>query len=407
MVKDWPMVLVGDILDFKNGLNKGKEYFGYGTPIVNYTDVYHHSGLYAADIKGSVSLTKDEIKRFEVRKNDVFFTRTSETPEEVGLSAVLLEDIPYCAFSGFVLRGRPKNDILVPEYCKYCFSSKAIREKIISNCTYTTRALTNGRVLSAIEIPVPPKEEQTAIASALSYMEQHIANLAELIEKKKAIRDGVLKDLMNGSTRLGYSKEWKSVPFEQFTKQMVDGPFGSDLKTEHYTRDHEARVIQLSNIGDDGWNDENTKYTTYSHAKELSRCITKPGELLIAKMMPAGRAILCPTGENMYIISSDVVRVILDDTVDSRFIVYSTKGKYYLDQISENTQGSTRQRTSIRKLKKIRLLLPEYEEQKAIADVLTVMDDEITALEDERNKMIQIREGAMDDLLTGRVRLMM
>ena len=135
MVKDWPMVPIGDILDFKNGLNKGKEYFGYGTPIVNYTDVYHHSGLYASDVKGSVSLSKDEIKRFEVRKNDVFFTRTSETPEEVGLSAVLLEDIPNCSFSGFVLRGRPKNDILAPEYCKYCFSAKAVREKIISNCT--------------------------------------------------------------------------------------------------------------------------------------------------------------------------------------------------------------------------------------------------------------------------------
>ena len=79
--------------------------------------------------KGTVSLSRDEIKRFEVRKNDIFFTRTSETPEEVGLSAVLLEEIPDCVFSGFVLRGRPKNDILIPEYCKYCFSAKAVREK--------------------------------------------------------------------------------------------------------------------------------------------------------------------------------------------------------------------------------------------------------------------------------------
>lgn len=115
---------------------------------------------------------------FDKAVADVFFTRTSETPEEVGLSAVLLEDIPDCAFSGFVLRGRPKNDMLVPEYCKYCFSAKAVREKIISNCTYTTRALTNGRVLSAIEIPVPSKDEQLAIASALTDMERHIANLS-------------------------------------------------------------------------------------------------------------------------------------------------------------------------------------------------------------------------------------
>lgn len=110
MVKEWPVFNIGDILDFKNGLNKGKEFFGCGTPIVNYTDVYHNSGLKQKDIQGKVTLSKEEVRRFEVRKNDVFFTRTSETPDEVGLSAVLLEDIPDCVFSGFVLRGRPKND---------------------------------------------------------------------------------------------------------------------------------------------------------------------------------------------------------------------------------------------------------------------------------------------------------
>ena len=154
MVKEWPIVPIRELLEFKNGLNKGKEYFGYGTPIVNYTDVYHNTGLMAKDIKGKVCLSKDEIRRFEVRKNDVFFTRTSETPEEVGLSAVLLEDIDDCVFSGFVLRGRPKTDDLVGDYCKYCFSTKHVREEIVRNCTYTTRALTNGRVLSYIDIPV-------------------------------------------------------------------------------------------------------------------------------------------------------------------------------------------------------------------------------------------------------------
>ena len=137
MVKNWPVFTIGDILDFKNGLNKGKEFFGCGTPIVNYTDVYHNSGIKKKDIKGKVTLTTEEIRRFEVRKNDVFFTRTSETPDEVGLSAVLLEDIPDCVFSGFVLRGRPKSDWLIGEYCKYCFSTKHIREEIVRNCTYT------------------------------------------------------------------------------------------------------------------------------------------------------------------------------------------------------------------------------------------------------------------------------
>ena len=202
MVKEWSIVPIRELLEFKNGLNKGKEYFGYGTPIVNYTDVYHNTGLMAKDIKGKVCLSKDEIRRFEVRKNDVFFTRTSETPEEVGLSAVLLEDIDDCVFSGFVLRGRPKTDDLVGDYCKYCFSTKHVREEIVRNCTYTTRALTNGRVLSSIDIPVPSKPEQEEIANILTGFEEHIDDLGELIEKKRGIRDGALHDLISGKTFL-------------------------------------------------------------------------------------------------------------------------------------------------------------------------------------------------------------
>ena len=77
MVKPWETTTIGDFLDFKNGLNKGKEFFGYGTPIVNYTDVYKNRGLMSNDIRGRVCLTPDEIQRFNVCKNDVFFTRTS------------------------------------------------------------------------------------------------------------------------------------------------------------------------------------------------------------------------------------------------------------------------------------------------------------------------------------------
>lgn len=152
MVKPWDITTIGEFLDFKNGLNKGKDFFGYGTPIVNYADVYKKRGLKASDIRGRVHLSADEILRFKVRKNDVFFTRTSETPDEVGMTSVLLENIDDCVFSGFVLRGRPKNDMFVPEYCKYCFSTEAVRNAIVTGCTYTTRALTNGKQLLLLKI---------------------------------------------------------------------------------------------------------------------------------------------------------------------------------------------------------------------------------------------------------------
>ena len=65
-------------------------------------------------IKGLVDVTDDEIKRYSAKKGDVFFTRTSETKEDIGMSSTLIEDIPACVFSGFVLRARPETDYLLP-----------------------------------------------------------------------------------------------------------------------------------------------------------------------------------------------------------------------------------------------------------------------------------------------------
>ncbi|MBT0780849.1 hypothetical protein [Paracoccus sp. pheM1] len=118
----WSLTPVGDLLTFKNGLNKGKVFFGYGTPIVNYMDVFRHTGIRASDVKGLVDVSNAERKAFSARKGDVLFTRTSETPEEVGVSAVLLDDIENAVFSGFVLRGRPVSHRLTSNYARYCFS---------------------------------------------------------------------------------------------------------------------------------------------------------------------------------------------------------------------------------------------------------------------------------------------
>ena len=142
---------IGELFEFKNGLNKGKEFFGRGTPIVNYTDVYKKNKIYLNDLLGTVETTNDEQERYSVKRGDVFFTRTSETKEEVGKTSVLLEDVENGVFSGFVLRARPKTELLIPEYCAYCFETYEFRKSVVRYSTYTTRALTNGGTLSKLK----------------------------------------------------------------------------------------------------------------------------------------------------------------------------------------------------------------------------------------------------------------
>lgn len=249
-------------------------------------------------------------------------------------------------------------------------------------------------------------DEEIAIASSLSNVDKLISSLEKLITKKKAIKQGAMQELLTGKRRLpGFSGEWETRTLHEISNEMVDGPFGSNLKTEHYTTERQVRIIQISNIGEAGWNNANVKYTTFIHAAELQRCIVQPGSILIAKMMPAGRAIICPDNEKSYILGSDVVKVVPNSSVDSRYLVYATKSRFYLDQIADDTQGSTRARTSVSKLRKTAILFPEKDEQIAIADILSEMDMEIAALEGKIAKYRQIKQGMMQQLLTGKIRL--
>lgn len=176
---------LNELFTFKNGINKEKSDFGRGTPIINYVDVYRKRGLVKEDITGLVNSNTLEQSRYKCKRGDVFFTRTSETKEEVGFPSVLLEDIENCVFSGFVLKATPTTDLLDTHYCKYCFFTYQFRKEVIKSATYTTRALTNGTSLSKISIPVPSLDKQRQIASILDSFETYISKLEKMIELRQ------------------------------------------------------------------------------------------------------------------------------------------------------------------------------------------------------------------------------
>lgn len=200
--EDWEVSKISDHFEFRNGLNKAKEYFGYGTPIVNYMDVFKNPGIWNKNLYGKVNVSNQEIKNYSVRRGDVFFTRTSETVDEIGVSSVFLDESINTVFSGFILRARPKTQELIDDFKKYCFSSNEVRKQITSTASYTTRALTNGRLLGAVIIAIPSKDEQQCISNAISDMTNEISKLESKLKKTKSIKQGMMQELLTGRTRL-------------------------------------------------------------------------------------------------------------------------------------------------------------------------------------------------------------
>lgn len=414
MVKEWDREKIGNLLDFKNGLNKGKEYFGHGTPIVNYTDVYKKRGLKKSDIKGAVSLDDNEIRRYEVRKGDVFFTRTSETPEEVGIASVLLEDISDCAFSGFVLRGRPKTDKLIPEYCKYCFSTEEVRREIITRCTYTTRALTNGKQLSAIDIPVPDRTEQMTIATVLTDIDDLIDNLQLLIEKKENIRQGAIIRLLSGKHRIeGFSKEWEIIPFDECFDTLSNNTLpraelnysDGTVRNIHYG----DILIKFPCILD--CKNENLPYVNGSAVSRIRSTVLKDGDVLLADTAEdetVGKATeLLNVGSQRIVAGLHTIpcRPKCADRFAPKWLGYYMNSPFYHDQIIPFITGIKVSSISKGALSDTTIAVPERNEQEQIINILYSMDLEIDRLRMKLEKVNAVRVGMMDELLTGKIRL--
>lgn len=159
---------MAELFDFRNGLSKGKEFFGTGIPFVRYTDVYNNRFLKASDITALVECTPTELEKLRVSKGDVLFTRTSETAEDVGWSAVMLDNMDDCVFNGFCIKATPRTNYLLPEYCSYCFSTREFRQYVTSHCAFTTRASLTGKTIAEYQLPVPSIEEQKHIANILN-----------------------------------------------------------------------------------------------------------------------------------------------------------------------------------------------------------------------------------------------
>ena len=206
---------LGELFDFRNGLSKGKEFFGKGTPFVRYTDVYNHRTLRKKDITALVECTEDEKERLKVSRGDVLFTRTSETAKDIGWSSVMLDDMDNCVFNGFTIKATPKTKELLPEYCAYCFSTSDFRQYVTKHCAFTTRASLTGNTIAQYRMTIPPLDIQSRIVNVLDNFEKICSDLniglpAEIEARQKQYeyyRDKLLTFAENGNTILSRAEQ--------------------------------------------------------------------------------------------------------------------------------------------------------------------------------------------------------
>lgn len=388
----WEVKRLGDLFQFRNGVNADKSAYGKGYRFVNVLEPISHSHLFGSEIPGRVSIPDWIAATYAVRRGDVLFNRTSETDTELGLASTYLGS-EHVVFGGFVIRGRPVDGNLDPVYSGYALRAPAIRAQVIPLGQGAVRANIGQERLCQVLTLIPPLPEQRAIAAALSDADALLEGLTRLIAKKRNLKQAAMQQLLTGRTRLpGFRGEWEPADFGDVAAIR-------NVKVVPSSMPAGTRCVELESIGQGsgrllGSADATGSSTKYSFTK---------GDVLFGRLRAYLRKYWLATFDG--ICSTEIWPLTpRDGRLCERFLHLLVQTDAFIDAAGVS-YGTHMPRSDWSVLKKLPVQVPSLTEQSAIAAVLSDMDAALAALEARRDKTRALKQAMMQALLTGRTRL--
>ena len=395
----WKIVRLKDLGFLQNGISKSGDYFGYGFPFISYGNVYNNT-ISSEKIKTFANSTFEDQQAYSCRKGDVFFTRTSETIEEIGFSATCLKTIPKSVFSGFVIRCRPTSKELTEEFSKFYFSANIHRVFFSREVAIVTRASLGQGLLNKLTVILPALSEQTALASYLDIKTAQIDRKIDLL-KQKAEQYGKLKQsLINQTVTRGLDKtvlmkdsgvEWiGEVPAHWKVLRLKD----ISIIEKGKVFDFEAKegVVPYLNGG--------MTPSGYSNKSNMSSDLIAVSEGGASSGYTQFMDVPFWCGAHCYAISPR--------TKCKKYLFYCIKG--YEHVLTELKTGSAM--PNLKKSEISNFLMPiskNREEQFAIATYLdektTQIDLIITIINSQIDKLKELRKTLINDVVTGKIKV--
>lgn len=401
----WMSCHLGDFMEFKNGLNADKSQYGYGLKFVNVMDVFGNDILTEDKIIGRVNVAESQLESNLLKFGDVLFNRTSETFDEIAMSAVYLDDKP-AVFGGFVIRARPSNGILSPAYSVYLFQSSKFRNQVIKLGQGAVRANIGQKDLAKVKVSLPPLPEQKKIAQILSTWDKAITVTEKLLANSQQQKKALMQQLLTGKKRLldkdgvRFGGEWSTTTFG---KACVINPARPPEPNNGL-----VSFVAMENVSEDAKliNHVEKRYTDV--AKGFTSFID--GDVVVAKITPCfenGKGAYIEGMKNGIGFGSTEFHVLRSNELsDSKFIYYLTTTSEFRVRGEANMQGSAGQkRVTTEYLRSYKIKIPLLEEQQKIASVLSVADQDIAALQKKLDALKQEKKALMQQLLTGKRRV--
>lgn len=293
---------------------------------------------------------------------------------------------------------RPNRKICLDEWLVYFLNNSNLLKFI----TGLTVPKLNQKNMRAIPLPLPPLPEQKRIVSILDNAFDNIkkakANYEKNLNNAKELFENFLESMFT-KKNIGW-KDLKILELCDGKENIVGGPFGSNLKVEHY-KNNGIPILRLQNIGKGYFIDKDIKYISNEKANELKYHSFQSGDLALAKLgIPIGKTCIIPENFEYGIVVADVVRIRPNRRkVEYNFLNYFLNSNVSVSQLTKNISGSTRPRVNLDEVRNIIISIPSLNEQQEIVEKLDKLKTETQKLETTYIKQLENLEELKKSLL--------
>ena len=396
--EDWEVHSLSSICDVRDGTHDSPKYKDNGIPLVTSKNIVDD----ILDLS-NVSLISPEDafeidKRSKVDKGDIIMSMIGT----VGSAVLLLDEPKFCIKN--VALFKPKK--VSGEFLVQLIRSKIFQDYLEDSRDGGIQKFVSLGTLRNMEISLPSEREQAAIANALSDVDALISELEKLIAKKQAIKTATMQQLLTGRTRLpqfvlredGTKKGTKKSELGEIPEDwrvVILGDISNlNMGQSPSSGNYNAKGIGLPLIQGNA-DISNRKTIIRNYTSQITKKANK-GDLLISVRAPVGEVAIA---EFDCCIGRGVCAIRYPNSYLYHWLIN------FESQWEKFSKGSTFDSINSDELRTIQLVLPSNEEQTAIATILSDMDTEIQALEQRLSKTRQIKQGMMQELLTGKTRL--
>lgn len=420
----WPTRKLKDIADVRVS-NVDKKIHASETlvKLCNYMDVYANEYVTGAINFMIGSASRAEIERFALQRGDVIITKDSETPDDIGVPAVVLEDLSSLVCGYHLCLIRPKNDETEPVYLAKQLGTSKVAKYFAIHASGSTRFGLPIGAIENLDIPFAPKPEQSKIAEILSTVDRAIEQTESLIAKQQRIKTGLMKDLLtrgideHGNLRSEKTHVFKDSPLGRIPVEWDFCGLGAvaDFVTsgsrgwaQYYSNDG-PMFLRIGNLTRDHINlrFDDVVYVNPPKTSEGKRTAVMTNDLLISITADLGIVGVIPEGFGEGFVNQHIALVRLAaEKVNPRFIGWFLSGRGGAAQFEKSNESGAKAGLNLPTIRNLIIPIVNRAEQKYIVSVLDTNSKKVEDYFLELRKLLYLKTALMQDLLTGKVRVL-